>query len=248
MTQFLPIPAIDLLNGNCVRLEQGDYAKVTQYSADPAQQAIEFAAAGASRLHVVDLDGARSGTPANLAAVTAIRAALNEVNPAIELELGGGLRNLDAVAQALAGGADLVVLGTAAITDPGFLQKACQAYPEQILLGLDARDGKLAVKGWVETTTIDLTDFARQAVEYGIAGIIHTDIARDGLLSGPNTAVTTALAAQVTCPVYASGGITSLADVAQLRNAGLAGAIIGKAIYAGKIAVADLFTASAANA
>ena len=238
---FIPIPAIDLLNGNCVRLHQGNYNAVTCFADTPAQVAQDFVTAGARRIHIVDLDGAKQGKPINTAVIAKIVAAVQDLEPHVTIELGGGLRNLEDVQAALASGIDFVVLGTAAIRNPHFLTQACQAAPGKVLLGLDARAGKLAVEGWLTDTELDVTSFAMQAVVAGIAGIIHTDIERDGAMGGPNVAATANLAAAVACPVYASGGVRSLADLEALQATKIAGVIIGKAIYTGAIQVSELF-------
>lgn len=241
MNGFLPIPAIDILAGTCVRLEQGDYARVTAYATDPVAQVLQFAAAGARRLHIVDLDGAREGKPVNHQTIAAMATAIAREFPDALLQVGGGLRSMATVEQALAAGASMVIVGTAAINEPTFLREACAEFAGKILLGLDTRDGKLAIRGWQETTDLAATEFAQLAVKLGIAGIIHTDITRDGLLAGPNQQATTTLAQQVDCPVYASGGVACLSDLEAMHDSGIAGAIIGKAIYVGKIDVAELF-------
>lgn len=238
---FLPVPAIDILDGNCVRLIQGDYAQVTTYRDDPVAQAVEFAHAGATRIHVVDLDGAKQAQPVNLDVVAAICSRISEEYPQVEIELGGGLRSLDTVSEAVAAGVAYCVLGTAAINDLDFLASACEQHPEKIMLGLDARNGMLAVNGWVDTTTIAAVELAQQADKFPLAGIIYTDIDQDGLLRGVNIAATVKLAAAVSCPVFASGGIATIADVDLVREANLAGTIIGKAIYTGNITLAELF-------
>lgn len=241
---FHVIPAIDILNGNCVRLEQGDFAKATVYDQDPVAPARVFATAGARRLHVVDLDGARAGKPVNHELVKALAAAARAINPAIEIQLGGGLRTPDAIAAAFATGVSRVILGSAAIANPYFLKMACGQAPGKVMLGLDAISGNLAVDGWTKETTQSLLDFAGKGDEYGVAGIIYTDIDRDGLLKGPNLATTFELAGRLSCPVYASGGIGSLADVALLEEgAKLAGAIVGRAIYSGNISLEELESA-----
>lgn len=241
MSDFLAIPAIDLLSGKCVRLEQGDYARATVYDGDPAGQALAFVKAGAMRLHVVDLDGAKDGESANLNSVRAIVNVLSAHHPDVEIEFGGGLRDPAAVERTLAAGAHYAVLGTAAIRDPEFLVEMTAEFPGRILLGLDARGGLLAVHGWTETTTVDAVEFAKSADSMGIAGIIHTDIDRDGVLKGPNLEATAMLAAQVGCPVYLSGGVARISDIMQARDAGLAGAIIGKALYSGQFTAMELF-------
>ena len=238
---FHVIPAIDILNGNCVRLKQGDFAKATVYDEDPVAPAKLFAAAGARAIHVVDLDGAREGRPVNHDLIAALVKAARAQNPAIVIQLGGGLRSLDAIATALGSGVSRVILGSAAIADPNFLKLACAQAPGKVLLGLDAISGKLAVDGWTKETGTNLAEFAATGDALGVAGIIYTDIDRDGLLGGPNLEASFELAAQLSCPVYASGGIGKLKDLELLRKGGkLAGAIVGRAIYAGNISLDEL--------
>ena len=242
MNNFVPIPAIDILAGNCVRLIKGDFDQVTQYSSKPVNQAEIFAKAGAKRIHIVDLDGAKTGVPENFKFVSEITKMLSAKYPDTQVQIGGGIRNLDTIKKSVNAGVSFVVLGTAAINDRKFLEEACNKYPEKIMLGLDVRDQKIAVKGWKETTDIDLVEFATNAQDIGIAGIICTDINRDGLLEGPNIELTSNLATKVTCPVIASGGIHNIKDIVKLRNTKVAGAIIGKAIYSNKIALDELFS------
>jgi len=227
------IPAIDLRRGKVVRLVQGDPARETRYGEDPEAVAAEWERRGASRLHLVDLDGALGGSPANQDALGAI---LRRIR--IPAEVGGGLRSLEAVRAILDLGATAAVLGTAAIRDPAFLETACAAFPDRIALGLDARAGMLAVSGWAEATTIRATDLARRAGELPLHAIIYTDILRDGMLEGPNLAELAAVAAATQIRVIASGGISSVDDVRALRAlepAGVYGAIIGKALYDGRL-------------
>lgn len=227
------IPAIDLRRGKVVRLVQGDPARETRYGEDPEAVAAEWERRGASRLHLVDLDGALGGSPANQDALGAI---LRRIR--IPAEVGGGLRSLEAVRAILDLGATAAVLGTAAIRDPAFLETACAAFPDRIALGLDARAGMLAVSGWAEATTIRATDLARRAGELPLHAIIYTDILRDGMLEGPNLAELAAVAAATQIRVIASGGISSVDDVRALRAlepAGVHGAIIGKALYDGRL-------------
>jgi phosphoribosylformimino-5-aminoimidazole carboxamide ribotide isomerase len=227
------IPAIDLRGGKVVRLVQGDPTRETRYGDDPAGAAEAWARHGAPRLHLVDLDGALGGFPANQEALEAILRAIR-----IPVEIGGGLRSLEAVRTVLGLGAAVAVLGTAAIRDPGFLEAACGAFPGRIALGLDARGGLLAVSGWAEATAIRATDLARRVSDLPLAAIIYTDIQRDGMLEGPNLPELAAVAAATPIPVIASGGISSVEDVRALRElapAGVAGAIIGKALYDGRL-------------
>jgi phosphoribosylformimino-5-aminoimidazole carboxamide ribotide isomerase len=227
------IPAIDLRGGRVVRLVQGDPARETRYGEDPAAVAAEWERRGAPRLHLVDLDGALGGSPANREALGAVLRCVR-----IPAEVGGGLRSLDAVRAILDLGADVAVLGTAAIRDPAFLDAACAAFPGRIALGLDARAGMLAVSGWAETTTLRAADLARRAGDLPLHAIIYTDIQRDGMLEGPNLAELAAVAAATRIPVIASGGISSVEDLRALRTlaaAGVRGAIIGKALYDGRL-------------
>jgi len=227
------IPAIDLRAGKVVRLVQGDPARETRYGDDPPAIAAEWERQGARRLHVVDLDGALGGSPANLAALGAI---LRRIR--IPVEVGGGLRSLDAVRAILDLGAAVAVLGTAGIRDPRFLEATCAAFPARVALGLDARGGMLAVAGWKEATSVRATDVARRASDLPLHAIIYTDIQRDGMLEGPNLAELAALAAVTRIPVIASGGISSTEDVRALQALepkGVTGAIIGKALYDGRL-------------
>jgi phosphoribosylformimino-5-aminoimidazole carboxamide ribotide isomerase len=231
---FELIPAIDLLGGHCVRLVQGRYDAATVYDADPAAVAARFAAHALRRLHVVDLDGAKLGRPGNTAAVRAILAAAKGV----PLELGGGIRTLAAVEEWLALGVDRVVLGTAALRDPELVTSAARRFPGRIAVGIDARDGRVAVSGWLETSETDALTLARRFEDAGVAALIHTDIARDGTGEGPNLDATQALARAVRLPVIASGGVGSLDDVKAACGRGLAGLIVGRALYTGAVDLA----------
>ncbi len=232
---FLAIPAIDLLNGVCVRLHQGDYSKVTTYATDPISIAKQFVSAGAKRIHIVDLNGAKLGKPVNHSAISAIIQAVRRIDSAVELQIGGGLRTLVDMNELLSLGANYVIVGSIAVDDPELFSEARSALFGKILLGIDARNGKLAVNGWTKDTSVTALEFARKTDLNGIAGIIYTDISCDGTLAGPNVEATDTLAQEVSCPVYASGGIGSLVDVDVLRTDHIAGAIIGKAIYTGNI-------------
>ncbi len=226
-------PAIDLKGGQCVRLLHGDMEKVTVFSDSPADQAAQFAGQGFSWLHVVDLDGAMEGRAVNIAAVTAI---LKRV--AIPVQLGGGVRTLDGVEKWLEAGVSRVILGTVAVSDPELVKKAASLWPEQIAVGLDLRDGQVAVKGWVETSAIYGVDLARRFEDAGVAALIVTDIGRDGALTGPNVEVIGAVADAVRIPTIASGGMSALKDIADLQareGAPIAGAILGRALYTGAI-------------
>ena len=237
---FLPIPAIDLLEGKIVRLRKGKYDEATVYSDEPAAQAAEFARLGARRLHIVDLDGARSGASANREAIRALIAAAKQVQPELEIQVGGGLRRMADVDACLED-ADYAVLGTAAIADEEFLAAACARHPKRIILGLDARDGMLAVQGWEVDAAIAAVDYAQRVRQLELAAVVHTDIGRDGMLSGPNCDASAALQKLLPCPVIVSGGIASIADIERARAAKLGGAIIGKAIYEQRIDPAALF-------
>ena len=227
------IPAIDLRGGKVVRLVQGDPARETRYGDDPAAVAAEWERCGAPRLHLVDLDGALGGKPANQEALAAIFRTIQ-----IPAEVGGGIRSLAAVRAVLDLGAAVAVLGTAAIRDPRFLEAACAAFPGRVALGLDARGGLLSVAGWTEATAVWATDLARKASDLPLAAIIYTDIQRDGMLAGPNLAELHAVAAATRIPVIASGGVSSVEDIHALKalaSVGVTGAIVGKALYDGRL-------------
>jgi phosphoribosylformimino-5-aminoimidazole carboxamide ribotide isomerase len=229
---FELIPAIDLLDGVCVRLAQGRYDAATVYEPDAAAQARRFASHAIARLHVVDLDGARAGEPRNGDAVRAIVDAAGRV----PVQLGGGLRSLEAVERALATGVDRVVLGTAALRDPALVRDAAARFPGRVAVGLDARDGRVAVEGWLDTSEAQARDVARRFEDAGVAALVYTDIARDGMLSGPNLEATAALAEAVRIPVILSGGVSGVDDVvAAARRGGIAGAIVGRALYTGAL-------------
>ncbi|SDB33806.1 1-(5-phosphoribosyl)-5-[(5-phosphoribosylamino)methylideneamino]imidazole-4-carboxamide isomerase [Belnapia rosea] len=227
-------PAIDLKAGQVVRLKRGDMREATVYSADPAAQARLFAAAGFRWLHVVDLDGAFAGRPANASAVQAILAA----TPGLPVQLGGGIRSMGAVEGWLDQGVKRVILGSAALKDPQFALAACRAWPGQIAVGIDARGGMVATEGWADISTMTAGDLARRFEDAGAAAIIYTDIDRDGMLGGVNLEATLALARSVRVPVIASGGVASLNDLASLTavtGEGIEGVIIGRALYDGRI-------------
>ncbi len=228
------IPAIDLKDGKCVRLLQGRAEDVTVYSDDPVATAERWAASGAELIHLVDLDGAFSGTQKNYEAIKSIRAAVDT-----KLELGGGIRSMETISKLIGLGIDRVILGTAATKTPDMLQRACEKFPGQVFVGIDAKEGMVAIKGWVEVTEHKATEFAIDMQARGVAGIIYTDIIRDGMLSGPNIEETKNLADSVNIPVIASGGIHDLEDVRGLIEAGgIWGAITGKAIYSGSLDLA----------
>jgi phosphoribosylformimino-5-aminoimidazole carboxamide ribotide isomerase len=230
-------PAIDLKNGEAVRLEQGDMARATVFNRDPAAQAQAFAAQGFEYLHIVDLDGAFAGKPMNATAVERILAAVR-----IPVQLGGGIRDRITIEGWLGKGVARVIIGTAAVRDPGLVKDAARAFPGRVAVGLDARDGKVAVEGWAETSQLSALDIAKRFEDAGVAAIIYTDIARDGLLKGLNLDATIALADAVAVPVIASGGFASIEDVRALlapRARKLAGAIVGRALYDGRLDAAE---------
>jgi phosphoribosylformimino-5-aminoimidazole carboxamide ribotide isomerase len=226
-------PAIDLKEGRCVRLRQGDMAQATVFNDDPAAQAKAFAKDGFDWLHIVDLDGAFAGRPANAGAIERILRASS-----LAIQLGGGIRDLATVEAWLGRGVRRIVLGTAAVRDPDFVKAAARKFPGQVAVGIDAREGRVAVEGWAATSDLRVTALARRFEDSGVCALIHTDIARDGMLSGLNLEATLALAGAVEIPVIASGGLSSMADVerlAEARCALLAGAIAGRALYDGRI-------------
>ena len=230
-------PAIDLKNGQCVRLEQGDMARATVFNLDPAAQAKTFESQGFEYLHVVDLDGAFAGKPVNAQAVEAMLKAVK-----FPVQLGGGIRDLATVEAWLAKGIRRVIIGTAAVRDPALVKEAAKKFPGRVAVGLDARDGKVAVEGWAETSTVTALDIAKRFEDAGVAAIIFTDIARDGLLKGLNLDATIALAEAISIPVIASGGFASIDDVKALlkpRAKKLEGAISGRALYDGRIDPAE---------
>jgi len=241
---MLLIPAIDLKDGRCVRLKQGDMNESTIFSEDPAAMARRWVTAGARRLHLVDLNGAFAGKPVNEAAVKAI---LAEVGDEIPVQLGGGIRDLDTIERLLDDGVSYIIVGTAAVKNPGFLRDACSAFGGHIIVGLDARDGKVATDGWSKLTGHEVGDLAKKFEDYGVDGLIYTDIGRDGMLSGINIEATVKLARTLTIPVTASGGLSSMADIEQLcavEEIGIDSVICGRAIYSGELD----FTAAQARA
>jgi phosphoribosylformimino-5-aminoimidazole carboxamide ribotide isomerase len=239
----LIIPAIDLKDGRCVRLKQGDMATATVFSEDPVAMAKHWAAQGAKRLHVVDLNGAVAGKPKNEKVIRQIIAAAGEM----EIELGGGIRDLDTIESYLDAGVSFVVIGTAAVKNPGFLSDACYAFPGHIIAGLDAKEGKVAVEGWSKMTGHDVIDLAKKYEEYGVEALIYTDIGRDGMMNGVNIEATLKLAQAIKTPIIASGGLNGIPDIeaicVKLAPEGVIGAIAGRALYEGKL---DLKKAQAA--
>lgn len=226
-------PAIDLKDGNCVRLYQGDMDQATVFSDDPAAQARAFQDAGCEWVHLVDLNGAFEGRPVNGAAVNAILGALD-----IPVQLGGGIRTMATIDDWLARGVRRVILGTVALTDPDLVKAACKAHPGRVAVGIDARDGRVAVEGWAEVSELTALELAKRFEDAGVAAIIFTDIGRDGVMQGPNLQATLDLARAVSIPVIASGGVSSMADLEDLKAQGgglLEGVISGRAVYDGKI-------------
>ena len=232
-------PAIDLKDGQCVRLYKGEMDQATIFNDSPADQARAFAAQGAEWLHLVDLNGAFAGAPVNAQAVEAILAAVT-----IPCQLGGGIRDMATIEGWLSRGLARVILGTVAVENPDLVRQAARAFPGQVAVGIDAREGRVATKGWAEETDVLVTDLARQFEDAGVAAIIYTDINRDGAMQGPNVEATAALARAVSIPVIASGGVSSLADLIALRDCGatLDGAISGRALYDGKLDLAEAMT------
>lgn len=232
---MLLIPAIDLKDGHCVRLQQGDMQASTTFGEDPAAMARRWLAAGARRLHLVDLNGAFAGKPVN---ETAIKAILKAVGDDIPVQLGGGIRDLDTIERYLDDGLSYVIIGTAAVKNPGFLRDACTAFGGHIIVGLDAKDGKVATDGWSKLTGHEVVDLAKKFEDYGVEGVIYTDIGRDGMLTGINVDATVKLAQALTIPVFASGGLSSIADIEALcavESEGVEGVICGRSIYTGAL-------------
>lgn len=232
---MLMIPAIDLKDGHCVRLKQGLMDGATVFSEDPAAMARQWVDQGGRRLHLVDLNGAFAGKPVNEGAIKSIVAA---VGGEIPIQLGGGIRDLETIERYLDDGISYVIIGTAAVKSPGFLHEACDAFPGHIMVGLDAKDGKVAVDGWSKLTGHDVVDLALRFEDYGVEAVVYTDIGRDGMLSGVNIEATVALARALRIPVIASGGVTNLDDVRRLcavEAEGIMGAITGRAIYEGTL-------------
>jgi phosphoribosylformimino-5-aminoimidazole carboxamide ribotide isomerase len=232
---MLIIPAIDLKDGHCVRLEQGEMNTATVFSEQPAAMARHWVGQGGRRLHLVDLNGAFVGKPVNEEAIQAI---VKELGDEIPVQLGGGIRDLATIERYLDDGIRYVIIGTAAVKNPGFLHEACDAFPGHVMVGLDARDGKVAVEGWSKLTGHDVVDLAKRFEDYGVEAVIYTDIGRDGMLNGVNIEATVRLAHALHIPVIASGGVTNLNDVRNLcavAGEGIMGAITGRAIYQGTL-------------
>ena len=232
---MLLIPAIDLKDGHCVRLIQGDMDQSTTFGENPAAIAARWLEAGARRLHLVDLNGAFAGQPKNLSAIKAI---LKEVNGQIPVQLGGGIRDLDTIERYIDLGIEYVIIGTAAVKNPGFVQDACSAFAGHVIVGLDAKDGKVAIDGWSKLTGQDVLSTAKRFEDWGVESIIYTDIGRDGMLSGINMEATVRLAQALTIPVIASGGLSNMADIEALcavEDEGVQGVICGRSIYSGDL-------------
>ncbi len=228
------LPAIDIRGGQCVRLRQGDYARETVFGADPADMASRWVAAGAKFLHLVDLDGAREGKPVNGPVIRQIVETCGA-----PCQLGGGLRRVEDVQEALAWGIERVVIGTRAVTEPAWLEAICARFPRRIVLGIDARHGRVATEGWLEVSDRSALALAIQCDPWPLAALVYTDISRDGMLEGPNFDALAEIARAVHLPVIASGGVSSADDVRQLAELGLAGCIIGRALYEGKLDLAE---------
>lgn len=235
------IPAIDLRAGRCVRLRQGNYDDETVFGDDAAAIAEHWVTQGAGRLHLVDLDGARDGNPANIASVRAIIARAR-----VPCQFGGGVRSRAAVAELLGLGLDRVIVGTRAVADTAWFEQLCRDYPDRVCLGLDARDGKVATEGWTQTSPMDALELARRLDALPLAAIIYTDISRDGMMSGVNLRSTEELVRTVRTPVIASGGVTTLADVEALASSGVSACIVGRALYEGTIALPEAIRIGAA--
>ena len=232
---MLLIPAIDLKDGQCVRLKQVDMDQSTTFSENPSDMALNWVNKGARRLHLVDLNGAFAGKPQNYNAIKSILKAVGEDLP---VQLGGGIRDLDTIEKYIDGGIRYVIIGTAAVKNPGFLKDACSAFGGHIIVGLDAKDGKVATDGWSKMTGHEVVDLARKFEDYGVESIIYTDIGRDGMLSGINIEATVKLAQALTIPVIASGGLAGMADIERLcavQDEGIEGVICGRAIYTGDL-------------
>ncbi len=231
-------PAIDLRGGKCVRLKQGDYGRETVFGEDPAAMARHWVGQGAECLHLVDLDGAREGRPGNLASIRAILQAVD-----VPCELGGGIRNEQTVGQLLGLGLGRLVIGTSALKEPDWFGQMCRKFPGKLVLGIDARDGRVAAEGWLETSDAGAVELARQFVGEPIAAIVYTDIATDGMMVGPNVGAMAEMQSAVEVPVVASGGITTPEDVARLAAVPMAGCIIGRALYEGKLSLPEAIRA-----
>lgn len=237
---MIVLPAIDLMQGRAVRLEQGDRAKATIYDAAPSGLVERFADAGAKIIHVVDLDGAFAGAPAQLDAITTLVAIAHDHGATIEV--GGGMRDVASVERTLAAGADMVVVGTLALREPSDVEDLCARHPGRIVVAADARDGRVAVDGWREVGSVTALELARTAARWGAAAVLHTDVARDGLQGGPAVQATAEIQSAVDIPVYASGGVGSLAHLVACKAAGIRGVVVGRALYEGAFTLEEALT------
>ena len=233
-------PAIDLRGGQCVRLRQGDYEQETVFGADPAAMARRWVGEGATHLHLVDLDGAKKGRPVNEASVRAIVATSK-----VPCQLGGGLRTREHIAQGLSWGVDRVIIGTKALHSPDWLAEMCATFPGKIVLGIDAKGGRVATQGWLDVSDVGAIDLASSLATLPLAAIVYTDISRDGMMQGANVPAMAEMVAAVSIPVIASGGVTTLDDIRRLRDAGVAGCIVGRALYEGKLHLREIAEAIA---
>ena len=237
------IPAIDLKDGACVRLYQGDFEKTTVFSTDPAETALRWQSAGAPRIHVVDLDGSRSGIPANLESIRAIADAVS-----VPLQVGGGVRTVETAQVLLEAGVERVVLGTAAVEDPGLVQELCRSWgAERVVVAVDARNGRVAIRGWTEDTSVDATDLVEEMAVLGPQRFLYTDISRDGTMTAPNFDAVAAMVQNTGMAIIASGGVTSLDDLRRLAQTGAEAAIVGRALYEGSLDLAEAIEASATH-
>jgi phosphoribosylformimino-5-aminoimidazole carboxamide ribotide isomerase len=240
-------PAIDLLDGKCVRLYQGDYDRSQVFNDNPADMAQSWLEQGATKLHLVDLDGAKAGEPINIPAIEKIvNTVKNKSTQTVQIQVGGGLRNVESVSKLLALGVDRAILGTVAVEQPELVAELCQRYPGQIIVGIDARNGKVATRGWLETSEVLATELAQRMADLGAAAIIYTDIHRDGTLSGPNLEALRELATKISIPTIASGGVSSLRDLLNLLSLeaiGVTGAIVGRALYTGEVNLVEAIRA-----
>ncbi len=239
---MLVIPSIDLLRGQVVRLRQGSYDDVTVYGDNPVEIAQCYAQAGARRIHIVDLDGARGAASCN---AKVIRNLVREVS--VDVQVGGGIRNRVSAEQWLKHGAEYVVLGTAAVRAPAVAKELCRDYPGRVVVAIDGRAGKVAIEGWTESTDRPILNFAEEAASWGAGALLYTDIARDGMQEGPNVDATAQVQRRVACPVIASGGVSSIADIEALRGAGTWGVICGKALYTGAFSLAEALEAAGSS-
>lgn len=228
------IPAIDLRGGQCVRLQQGDYDRETVFGDDPAAMAKHWEDEGAERIHLVDLDGAKAGRPMNVAAVRSILAAVQA-----PCQLGGGIRDEATIATWLDAGVERVIVGTQALKDPAWFRRMAETFPTRIVLGLDARDGRVATEGWLDVSTVDAAELAEQFDDLPLGGVVYTDISRDGMLEGPNVAATESLARRLKTPVIASGGVGRLEDLSRLAALPIVACIVGRALYEGRFQLTE---------